>query len=180
MNPKALKYSYELMASDGYSGSLEDYKSLITNNPKAQQYSFNLLKSDGYTGSIEDFSTLIGEGTTTPRKSKYLDFGEDEEVEEVELAPELEERASNLFGGEIGVPKIGDADAGLGSGMTSVLKDKLGPTEDFETRQKKIESERVERDDILKGPNAGTWEGYVEWTSSDETIAPPSKIRYEI
>ncbi|MBC8436725.1 hypothetical protein H8D85_00210 [bacterium] len=100
--------------------------------------------------------------------------------EEVELAPELEERAANLFGGEIGVPKIGAVDASLGSGMTSVLKDKLGPTEDFETKQKKIESERVERDDILKGPNAGTWEGYVEWTSSDETIAPPSKIGYEI
>ncbi len=86
MNPEALEYSYGLFKNDGYNGSLEEYQELIATNQEAKDYSFNLFTSDGYNGSIEDFSTLvIGEGTTTPRKSKYLDFGEEEVIVEDEV-----------------------------------------------------------------------------------------------
>ena len=59
MNPEALQYSYDLFKNDGYSGSLEDYKKLISTNDDAKNYSFNLFTSDGYNGSIEDFTSLI-------------------------------------------------------------------------------------------------------------------------
>ena len=41
MNPEALQYSFDLFSKDGYSGSIEDYKSLISTNDEALNYSFN-------------------------------------------------------------------------------------------------------------------------------------------
>jgi hypothetical protein len=59
MNEKALEYSYSLFSQDGYNGSIEDYKNLISTNEDALNYSYNLFSSDGYNGSQDDFFNLI-------------------------------------------------------------------------------------------------------------------------
>tara|TARA_Y100000004_G_scaffold56002_1_gene62344 strand:+ start:12776 stop:21292 length:8517 start_codon:yes stop_codon:yes gene_type:complete len=59
MNPEALQYSYDLFSKDGYNGSLEDYKQLISTNDEALQYSFNLFSTDGYNGNMDSFKNLV-------------------------------------------------------------------------------------------------------------------------
>ena len=59
MNPKALQYSYDLFSKDGYKGTIEDYKKLISSNNDALQYSYGLFSSDGYSGDIDAFKNLI-------------------------------------------------------------------------------------------------------------------------
>ena len=41
MNPEALQYSFDLFSKDGYSGSIEDYKNLISTDSEALDYSFS-------------------------------------------------------------------------------------------------------------------------------------------
>ena len=60
MNEEALQDSFNLFTSNGYNGSLEDYKELITSNNEAFNDSYNLFTSNGYNGTKNDFSTLIG------------------------------------------------------------------------------------------------------------------------
>ena len=43
MNEEALEYSYNLFFQDGYNGSFEDYKDLISTNKEALDYSYNLF-----------------------------------------------------------------------------------------------------------------------------------------
>jgi len=59
MNEQALNYSYELFKKDGYTGTLDQYKQLISSDKKALDYSYNLFKNDGYSGSVDDFNGLI-------------------------------------------------------------------------------------------------------------------------
>jgi hypothetical protein len=59
MNEQALNYSYELFKKDGYTGTLDQYKQLISSDKKALDYSYSLFKNDGYSGSVDDFSGLI-------------------------------------------------------------------------------------------------------------------------
>ena len=59
MNPEALQYSFDLFSKDGYSGSIEDYKNLISTDSEALDYSFSLFEKDGYGGTQEDFKVLL-------------------------------------------------------------------------------------------------------------------------
>jgi len=59
MNEQALNYSYELFKKDGYTGTLDQYRQLISSDKQALDYSFNLFKNDGYSGSVDDFNGLI-------------------------------------------------------------------------------------------------------------------------
>ena len=59
MNEQALNYSYELFKKDGYTGTLDQYKQLISSDKKALDYSYSLFKNDGYSGSVDDFNGLI-------------------------------------------------------------------------------------------------------------------------
>lgn len=65
MNEQALNYSYELFKKDGYTGTIDQYKQLISSNKEALDYSYSLFKSDGYSGSINDFSSLINPSVGT-------------------------------------------------------------------------------------------------------------------
>ena len=60
MNEEALQDSFKIFSSQGYNGSIEDYKQLISSNEEALQDSFKMFSEGGYNGSIEDYSTLIG------------------------------------------------------------------------------------------------------------------------
>ena len=60
MNEEALQDSFKMFSSQGYNGSIEDYKQLMSSNEEALQDSFGIFSSEGYDGSIEDYSELIG------------------------------------------------------------------------------------------------------------------------
>jgi len=81
MNEKALEYSYSLFSQDGYNGSFEDYKNLISTNEDALNYSYNLFSINGYNGSQDDFFNLI----SSP--NPVVDI--EEKDEEVILQPEI-------------------------------------------------------------------------------------------
>ena len=55
MNEEALKYAHSLFLKDGYSGSLEDFKSLMLQNKEAVDYAHDLFVKDGYNGENTDF-----------------------------------------------------------------------------------------------------------------------------
>ena len=54
MNPEALQYSFDLFSKDGYNGSIEDYKNLISTDSEALDYSFSLFENEElvYTAAI--------------------------------------------------------------------------------------------------------------------------------
>lgn len=60
MNEEALNYAYSLFSKDGYSGSLEDFKSLMLQNKEAVDYAHDLFVKDGYNGESTDFYSLVG------------------------------------------------------------------------------------------------------------------------
>jgi hypothetical protein len=70
MNEQALNYSYELFKKDGYTGTLDQYKQLISSDKEALDYSYNLFKNDGYSGSVNDFNQLISPMAERPVASK--------------------------------------------------------------------------------------------------------------
>ena len=83
MNPEALKYSYDLFSRDGYSGSLEEYKKLISTNDEALRYSFNLFSNDGYSGNLDGFKNLVVE-KMVPQKEEVETAVIEEQVPEAE------------------------------------------------------------------------------------------------
>ena len=60
MNEEALNDSFNLFASQGYNGSIEDYKELMVSNKDARADSYNLFTGQGYNGTDTDFNDLIG------------------------------------------------------------------------------------------------------------------------
>ena len=60
MNEEALQDSYKLFTETGYNGSLEDYKTLLSENEEARSDAHNLFTETGYKGSLEDFNVLVG------------------------------------------------------------------------------------------------------------------------
>lgn len=60
MNEEALKYSWELFKRDGYNGTIDDYRNLISSNDEALNYSHQLFSKDGYNGDINAFKQLVG------------------------------------------------------------------------------------------------------------------------
>jgi endonuclease III len=70
MNEQALNYSYELFKKDGYTGTLDQYRQLISSNKEALNYSYGLFKNDGYSGSVNDFSSLISPAVESPAATK--------------------------------------------------------------------------------------------------------------
>lgn len=59
MNEEAIQYSYELFKKDGYEGSVDQYKSLITENKDAYNHAYKLFKDDGYEGGESGFKGLV-------------------------------------------------------------------------------------------------------------------------
>lgn len=73
MNEEALQYGYNLFKNDGYNGTFEEYKALISSNKEALDYSYTLFKNDGYTDSIDDFENLFGLKKKEDTESASLD-----------------------------------------------------------------------------------------------------------
>ena len=72
MNEEALNDSFNLFASQGYNGSIEDYKELMVSNKDARADSYNLFTGEGYNGTDTDFNDLIGvSGQVTQKNSHH-------------------------------------------------------------------------------------------------------------
>jgi len=74
MNEQAIKDSYDLFVSDGYTKSFEEFKKLLSTNTDALKDSYDLFVSDGYGKSIDDYKLLMGVGakpSTSPSKKKF-------------------------------------------------------------------------------------------------------------
>ena len=75
MNEQALNYSYELFKKDGYTGTIDQYKQLISSDKQALDYSYNLFKNDGYSGSVDDFNGLISPMAVAEEPVKKKRYG---------------------------------------------------------------------------------------------------------
>ena len=60
MNEEALNDAYTLFISDGYNGTLDEFKVLINQNQNALNDSYKLFQREGYNDSFEDFQNLLG------------------------------------------------------------------------------------------------------------------------
>jgi len=60
MNEEAIQDAYKMFKSGGYSGSIDDYKQLISTNGNALKDSYEIFKGGGYNQDIDSFKTLMG------------------------------------------------------------------------------------------------------------------------
>ena len=60
MNEQALRDSYELFKTGGYTKSYEEFITLINSNPQALEDSYTLFKTGGYTKGMEEYQELMG------------------------------------------------------------------------------------------------------------------------
>ena len=83
MDEEAVKYGYELFTKDGYEGSIEEYKSLVSEDKEALSHSYQLFKKDGYKDSMDDLAELLipkkspspgGKASADSTESPYCDL----------------------------------------------------------------------------------------------------------
>ena len=60
MNEQAVKDSYELFKTGGYTKSFDEFVELINTNPQALQDSYDLFQTGGYSKSMDDYQALMG------------------------------------------------------------------------------------------------------------------------
>ena len=60
MSEEALRAAYQIAKAEGFTGSFEEYKSLMGSNSNAVQASYDIVKSKGFTGELSDFQKLVG------------------------------------------------------------------------------------------------------------------------
>ena len=60
MNEEALKDSYGLFTQSGYSGTQDEFYTLLSDNAEAFADSYGLFKGSGYNGSEDDYKELLG------------------------------------------------------------------------------------------------------------------------
>ena len=60
MDEQALNDAYNLFTRQGYNGTIDQFKKLISTNSQALNDSFQIFRSKGYNGDINNYSILIG------------------------------------------------------------------------------------------------------------------------
>ena len=70
MNDQALNDAYNLFSSQGYKGSIDEFKSLISSNGNALNDAHKLFSSKGYNGDVNEFKGLMGIGGQQQVKKK--------------------------------------------------------------------------------------------------------------
>ena len=60
MNEEALKDAYSLFTQSGYSGSQDEFYTLLSDNAEAFADSYALFKGSGYKGSEDNYKELLG------------------------------------------------------------------------------------------------------------------------
>jgi hypothetical protein len=124
MNEQALKDSYDVFVSNGYTKSFDEYKKLINSNPQALKDSYDVFVSNGYSKSINDYKVLIGVGSQAAPILKKKDSSVSTESQE----PQADTMVSPSADGSSVTPPISNKKFGL---TTQDLKDinKKQPTD---------------------------------------------------
>ena len=92
MNEQAVKDSYELFKTGGYSKSFDEFVELINTNPQALQDSYDLFKGGGYSKSMDDYQALMGlKKKDEPMDSSLDDGSLEPSVQPASQAPSLSE-----------------------------------------------------------------------------------------
>mgnify|MGYP003626399969 CR=1 FL=1 len=105
MNEQAIRDSYELFKTGGYTKSYEEFVILINSNPQAREDSYTLFKTGGYPKGMEEYEALMGikkkeEPTESISGDGSLDLFEvPEETVDVGVEAEVMEPASTRFDG---------------------------------------------------------------------------------
>ena len=59
MDEQALNDAYNLFTSQGYNGTIDQFKKLISTNSQALNDSYQIFRSKGYNGEIDNYKELI-------------------------------------------------------------------------------------------------------------------------
>ena len=156
MNEEAFSDVYQMFSSGGYEGSPEEFYNLISTNDEARADALKGFRQGGYHGNDEDFQALLGIN---------------------QLSPELEQRADDLFGGEIQAPGIGMGDGSFaGAAMDNF---NVGQGLDFQNLKKEAASDEEKRKMFLADPQSGTWAGYMNSKGGHENLPPTAFQDYQ-
>jgi hypothetical protein len=60
MDEQALNDAYNLFTRQGYNGTIDQFKKLISTNTEALNDSYEIFRSEGYNGEIDNYKELIG------------------------------------------------------------------------------------------------------------------------
>jgi D-arabinose 5-phosphate isomerase GutQ len=60
MDEQALNDAYNLFTRQGYNGTIDQFKKLISSNSQALNDSYQIFRAEGYNGDINNYSTLVG------------------------------------------------------------------------------------------------------------------------
>jgi len=72
MNEEAIKDAYQLFVNNGYSKSIEDFKTLMSENDNARKDMFDIFVAQGYKKNPEDFSVLMGVGQVKKKENSKV------------------------------------------------------------------------------------------------------------
>ena len=91
MEEEALEYAHGLFTKDGYNGSLDEYKELVSTNEEALDYSFDLFTKDGYKDDKSTFTSLLGVSGEEVKKKETGELdGEEVETTTISDTEEVE------------------------------------------------------------------------------------------
>jgi hypothetical protein len=66
MNEEAIRVAYELFVADGYTKSIDEFKTLMKSNKEGRKVAYDLFVQDGYGKKITDFEVLMGANAASP------------------------------------------------------------------------------------------------------------------
>jgi hypothetical protein len=130
MNEEAFQLAYELFVADGYSKSIDEFKTLMASNQEAKKVAYDLFVNDGYSKSIDDFSVLIG-ADGLKKKDDSVQAGE--EVVSME--------SPTLQGQAIPIRSATNADEEFARSQASITPDLIEKDEEFVVPKLKFEYE---------------------------------------
>ena len=70
MNDEAINDAYKMFSQGGYSGSIDNFKQLISSNQNALNDSYEIFKRGGYSNDLASFKVLMGVGGSSTIKKK--------------------------------------------------------------------------------------------------------------
>ena len=70
MNDEAINDAYKMFSQGGYSGSVDNFKKLISSNQNALNDSYEIFKRGGYSNDLASFKVLMGVGGSSTIKKK--------------------------------------------------------------------------------------------------------------
>jgi hypothetical protein len=75
MNDEAINDAYKMFSQGGYSGSIDNFKQLISSNQNALNDSYEIFKRGGYSNDLASFKVLMGVGGSSTIKKKSPNGG---------------------------------------------------------------------------------------------------------